>query len=74
MDIYATGTLRYSDLKETTSDTLIEYLKPFRENKKELEADKKNLKYKVRASSEEIRKRAQNTLREVKELTGLLNI
>lgn len=73
-DVYHAGTLKYSDLKEVTSETLIEYLRPFKEKKKEIESDKRALKHRIKVSSEVIRQRAQNTLREVKELTGLLNI
>jgi len=45
---------------------------PFRERKAELTADKKAVKAQIKASSAEIRKTAQQTLREVKEITGLL--
>jgi tryptophanyl-tRNA synthetase len=37
-------------------------------------ADKKNIKNQIKASSSEIRKRAQETLKEVKDLAGLINV
>jgi hypothetical protein len=46
----------------------------FIERKKALQADKRKLKDQVRQSSSDIRKVAQQTLKEVKELVGLLNV
>jgi len=46
----------------------------FAERKAEINADKKALKNQIKQSSFEIRKRAQETLKEVKELTGLMNV
>lgn len=74
INAYSTGDLKYVDLKEATSETLINYLAPFKENKKEILADKKILKNKIKESSAAIRTTAQKTLKEVKELTGLLNV
>jgi tryptophanyl-tRNA synthetase len=68
---YQAGALRYSDLKESVANALIELTTPFRERFAALEADKKNVKLQIQASSAEIRKRAQQTLREVREITGL---
>ena len=73
-DAHRDGTLQYSDLKEATADAVIAMLTPFQERKKELESDKKTVKNQIKASSYEIRKTAQQTLREVKELAGLLNV
>jgi tryptophanyl-tRNA synthetase len=36
-----------------------------------LQADRKNVEAQIQASSAEIRKRAQQTLREVRDITGL---
>ena len=74
MDSYNTGMLKYVDLKQMASDSLVEMTQKFIEKKKELNADKKKLKDQVKQSSSEIRKVAQQTLREVKELVGLLNV
>ena len=74
LEDHKNGALRYSDLKQTTADTLMEMLLPFQEKRKELAANKKEVKNQIKASSAEIRKRAQQTLKEVKDLAGLLNV
>ena len=74
MTDYTAGILRYSDLKQTVADTLVATLAPFRERKEELKKDKKQLKNQIKYTSSQIRLRAQETLKEVKELTGLLNV
>lgn len=71
---YQAGDLRYVDLKDAVADALVTLSQPFRDRKAELQADKKAVKNQIKASSAEIRQRAQKTLREVKELTGLLNV
>ena len=65
--------LQYSRLKEVVADSLIELTKPFRERLEDLTARKKEVKTEIQDSSAKIRKIAQQTLREVKELVGLLN-
>ncbi len=74
MDDYKAGSLKYAPLKEVVADALAEKSATFRANKTELNANKKEVKEQVKASSAEIRKRAQETIREVKELSGLLNV
>jgi len=74
MDNYHTGHLKYVDLKQVTADVLVALINGFVERKKEINADKRRLKDQIRQSSTEIRKRAQETLREVKDLVGLLNV
>ncbi len=73
MKDYEDGNLRYSDLKGEVSEGLIELITPIQERYNEIMANKKQIKDAVKASSSEIRKRAQQTLKEVKEITGLLN-
>jgi len=46
----------------------------FKERKADLLTRKKEIKGQIKASSAEIRKRAQQTVREVKELAGLSNV
>jgi tryptophanyl-tRNA synthetase len=70
---YAAGQLRYVDLKDTVADAVVWMTTPFRERLQEIHADKRAFKDRIRASSEVIRKKAQTTLREVKEMVGLLN-
>jgi tryptophanyl-tRNA synthetase len=74
MTQYNCGQLKYVDLKQVTADALVELISGFTERKKEIVADKKKLKDQVKQSSSEIRKVAQQTLREVKELVGLMNV
>lgn len=74
MEDYKSNSLRYSDLKEEVTKVLIPTLNGIKERKKELLGDKKALKSQIKESSAEIRKQAQETLREVKDLVGLLNV
>ncbi len=74
MTQYNSGNLKYVDLKQVTADALVELISGFTERKKEIVADKKRLKDQVKQSSTEIRKVAQQTLKDVKELVGLMNV
>ncbi|MBK7869430.1 MAG: tryptophan--tRNA ligase [Saprospiraceae bacterium] len=74
MNNYNAGNLKYVDLKEAVAEALVEISNPFRQRKAEINANKKEVKEQVKASSVEIRKRAQETIREVQELSGLLNV
>lgn len=74
MSDYTAGTLKYSALKETVADALVKVSQPIKEKKAEIIADKKEVKRQVKAASAEIRKRAQQTVRDVKELVGLQNV
>ncbi len=71
MDDYNNNALRYSDLKEATANALVGLINPFRQRMAELEADKKAVKAQIQDSSAAIRQRAQHTMREVRDLTGL---
>lgn len=71
MTDYSNGALKYSDLKEVTANALVALTGAFRERLHTLQADKKAVKAQIQASSAEIRKRAQQTLREVREIAGL---
>ena len=73
---YNAGSLKYSELKETVADVLVGLLAPLKIKKEELSQKeaKKELKYRIKKSSVEIRKSAQQTISEVKDLVGLLNI
>jgi tryptophanyl-tRNA synthetase len=68
---YQAGALRYSDLKEATANALVALISPFRERLMEIQADKRAVKEQIQASSAVIRQRAQQTMREVREMTGL---
>jgi tryptophanyl-tRNA synthetase len=71
---YAEGTLKYVDLKDVAADCLVAMSEGFVARRNELVANKKEVKNQIKASSAEIRKRAQETVREVKELAGLMNV
>jgi tryptophanyl-tRNA synthetase len=66
------GTLKYADLKQAVADSLASMIGPFKERKAELLSDKKNLKRQIKESSAEIRKKAAETVAEVKDLIGLM--
>jgi tryptophanyl-tRNA synthetase len=74
MQKYESGDLKYVELKDTVADALIELSQKFRTNKAELLSNKKEVKDQIKASAFEIRKKAKETLREVKEATGLANV
>ncbi|MCB0706323.1 MAG: tryptophan--tRNA ligase [Saprospiraceae bacterium] len=74
MEDYNAENLKYVDLKAAAAETLVALSEQFREKRAELLANKKDVKNQIKASSAEIRKRAQETIREVKELTGLMNV
>jgi tryptophanyl-tRNA synthetase len=74
MEDYHSGNLKYVDLKQTTADAIVELTKPFNVRRQELSSDKKIIKDQVKQSSSEIRKIAQETLKDVKELCGLMNV
>ena len=71
---YAAGSLRYGDLKETTANALIGFLAPIQERSAALQADKGAIKAQIQESSHVIRMRAQETMREVRDLTGLISM
>jgi tryptophanyl-tRNA synthetase len=74
MNDYEAGALKYVDLKQATADAIVGLTTPFRERRVEISADKKRIKDQIKQSSAEIRKVALQTLRDVKELCGLLNV
>ncbi len=74
MEHYNSNSLMYKDLKQVVADALVEITTQFRANRAELDVNKKEVKSQIKASSAAIRKIAQETLREVKDLAGLLNV
>jgi len=74
MEDYVAGSLKYSDLKEAVAEGLVAISNVFRERKAEITSNKKEVKNKIKQSSYEIRKVAQQTLKEVKDLSGLINV
>ena len=74
MDDYNSGSLKYSDLKEAVADGLVAISSEFKERKAEIVSNRKEMKNKIKQSSYEIRKTAQQTVKDVKELAGLSNV
>ena len=73
-DQYKSNSLQYSKLKDAVADNLMSLLKPFAEKRAEVVANKRELKNQIRDSSAQTRKRAQETLKDVKDLLGLMNV
>lgn len=74
MSTYQDGKLQYADLKEAVAEGLVAISTECRTRLAELKADRKAIKSRIKYSSSEIRKRAQATTREVKEICGLANV
>ena len=68
---YNAGTLKYSDLKENVANGLVELAKQFTARKTELTKSEKEITEQVYTMSEQARVHAKETLREVREMTGL---
>lgn len=74
LDTYKDGNLRYGDLKVAVGESIVKMTNQFKANKAEILQDKRALKDQIKQSSSEIRKQAQETLKEVKDLVGLINV
>lgn len=68
------GNLQYGKLKETVADKIIELTDAFRAKRIEINQNTESHKHLVQNSSARIRKQAQTTLTEVKDLIGLQNV
>lgn len=71
MNDYNAGTLKYSQLKEKVADALVELSKQFIARKAELTKNGKQIEEQVHSMSDRARKIAKETMREVREMTGL---
>ncbi len=69
---YVSGQMKYVELKDAVAEAVVAMTNPFRAKRLEIIADKRAFKDRIKASSEVIRGKAQITLREVKELVGLM--
>ena len=76
LDMYKDPNLKlsYKDLKEAVADALYTKTQEFIQKRNDLLQHKKDIKNQIKYSSSEIRKIAQETLKEVKELSGLQNV
>lgn len=70
---YNANKLQYSDLKEAVADGLVEISSGIQERLQVLKSDRKAVKAQIKESSFAIRQRAQNTIKEVKEICGLMH-
>ncbi|HUR30983.1 MAG TPA: tryptophan--tRNA ligase [Saprospiraceae bacterium] len=68
------GRLQYGKLKDVVGEQIINHTNSFREKRNEIGLQKDNYQQQVSAASERIRKQAQETIKEVKELIGLMNV
>lgn len=65
------GTLKYSDLKEAVANALVAISNEVKPRKAELLANKRAVKEQIQDAAAVIRKQAQKTLREVRDISGL---
>lgn len=68
---YNAGQLKYVELKDAATSAIISEIAPIRERFNDINGRKKEFKQMLQDSSADIRKRAQKTLYEVKEICGL---
>lgn len=69
---YEEGTLRYSDLKSTVADYVIEALRPIQQAREELLRKPSYVKEVLKKGADHARTYARETMREVKQKIGLL--
>lgn len=69
---FVSGTLKYSDLKNITADSLVNSLRPFREKRTEMNSNRTVVKKMMHDLSAVARDYAEKVLDEVKERTGLV--
>ncbi|GAA5224978.1 tryptophan--tRNA ligase [Membranihabitans marinus] len=74
MAAYQNGGLSYKDLKEEVANNLMVFLESSRERYKEINSEKRRYRDMVKASTDVIRKKAQSTLKDVRAITGILNV
>jgi len=68
------GNLQYGKLKEAVADQIITLTEAFRERRKGIQENRQIYQELVELASERVRKQAQTTIVEVKELVGLMNV
>jgi len=72
LEQYRAGKLAYGDFKNELGNSLAEFARPIQEKFNEISSDKKSVRKRIKENSREIQKVAAETLREVKELAGLI--
>jgi tryptophanyl-tRNA synthetase len=73
ISLHKSGNLQYKDLKEDVADAVVQMVLPIQEGRQEIISNKKEIKNRIKYSASQFRKKAAQTLSEVKELSGLLN-
>ena len=71
LDDYAAGALRYKDLKESLTENMLNVLRPIRERRAELMANRGLVVDILHESAKKMRAVARETMREVREKSGL---
>ncbi|MCR5663061.1 MAG: tryptophan--tRNA ligase, partial [bacterium] len=71
LDDYAAGALRYKDLKESLTENMLNVLRPIRERRAELMANRGQVVDILHESAKKMRAVARETMREVREKAGL---
>jgi tryptophanyl-tRNA synthetase len=74
MEKYNQGIRRYGDLKQAVAESVVALTQPFRDNLSDINSRKKEVKAQIQESSAHIRTIAQQTVREVKDIMGVLNV
>ena len=68
---YKAKKLQYGHLKQEVATAIIEFTQPFRDKKAALSANRKEIKNQIKSSGYDIRQKAIQRLKEVKDLAGL---
>lgn len=71
LELYNSGNRRYGDLKNAVADAIVNLTNSVKNRKAELEANREQVIEEIYASSANVRKHAQITLMEVREIAGL---
>ena len=71
---WESGSLQYGALKGDVAEALIELTQKFKNNLQHIRENEDSVKEQVFASSAQIRKKAQQTIDEVREITGLAKL
>jgi tryptophanyl-tRNA synthetase len=72
MNDYNNGTLKYSILKDTVADILVEMTRNFIKNKNDIIQDKSYIEKNIKELSEKARENASKNISDIKNLVGLL--
>jgi len=71
---WESGSLQYGALKGDVAEALVELTQKFKNNLQQIRENENSIKEQVFASSAQIRKKAQQTIDEVREITGLAKL